>query len=164
MLGCATAASTKSRIGKLTRLRAKYSGMLGRMRVCIEKAGSVEEALAGLQAFNTDVVDLVQRSTLWGTKEEKWQAINDLRDFYSVLILIKEQEREIKRNRKKAKEKCYTANAKGNSSRVDSSLLTACRLTLEKLETQPKNGPLLDENWRCRKCGGLAADHPSITT
>lgn len=94
------------------------------------------------------------------------------RNFYnSVLTIIKEQEREAKRKKKKDKKAGTKTNAKdtakdkGKSSRVASSsrLPAACRLTLEKLETQPKNGPLLDENWRCRKCGGLAADHPSVT-
>jgi hypothetical protein len=37
---------------------------------------------------------------------------------------------------------------------------TTCRLNLEDFKDVMSNSAFLDENWKCRKCQLLAADHP----
>ena len=41
--------------------------------------------------------------------------------------------------------------------------MMTCNLTIESFLNQTKDGPLLDELWRCRICHKLAGEHPPIT-
>jgi hypothetical protein len=46
---------------------------------------------------------------------------------------------------------------------VSNTYIVSCPLKFEHLKDAVKDGPLLDDHWKCRKCEQLVADHEIMT-